>query len=72
MANIKMTSSNFDDILQDMADNIGDSRTNNYYFSPSELNENSIRQLAWEKNILLTINSIDSFIQKVIYLDKLN
>lgn len=67
-----MTSSNFDDILQDMADNIGDSRTNNYYFSPSELNESAIRQFAWEKDLLLTINSVDSFVSKVIYLDKLN
>lgn len=67
-----MTSSNFDDILQDMANNIGDSRTNNYYFSPSELNESAIRQLGWEKDLLLTINSVDSFVSKVIYLDKLN
>lgn len=72
MANIKMTIDNYDDILEDMASDSGTSRTDTYYFSPTELNESTIRQLAWTKNLILNISSIDSFVSKVIYSDILN
>ena len=55
-----------------MANNTGSARTDNFYFSPTELNESSIRQLAWEKNLILTIQSVDSFVSKVNYSDILN
>lgn len=67
-----MTPSNYDEILDDMASNTGSARTDNYYFSPTELNESSIRQLAWEKNLILTIQGQDSFVSKVNFLDILN
>ena len=67
-----MTPSNYDDILDDMASNTGSARTDNFYFSPTELNESSIRQLAWEKNLILTIQGQDSFVSKVNFLDILN
>lgn len=67
-----MTIDNFDDILESMASDSGTSRTDTYYFSPTELNESTIRQLAWTKNLILTIYSVDSFISKVIYSDILN
>lgn len=72
MANVKMTPSNYDDILDDMATNTGSARTDTFYFSPTELNEISIRQLAWEKNLVLTIQGVDSFVSKVNFLDILN
>lgn len=67
-----MTPSNYDEILDDMANNTGSARTDVYFFSPTELNESAIRQLAWEKGVLLTITSIDSFVSKVIFSDILN
>ena len=67
-----MTTSNYDNILDEMATNTGSARTDNFYFSPTELNESSIRQLAWEKNLILTIQSVDSFVSKVNYSDILN
>jgi len=72
MANVKMTPSNYDDILDDMATNTGSARTDTFYFSPTELNESSIRQLGWEKNLVLTIQGVDSFVSKVNFLDILN
>lgn len=72
MANVKMTPSNYDDILDDMATNTGSARTDSFYFSPTELNEISIRQLAWEKNLVLTIQGVDSFVSKVNFSDILN
>lgn len=72
MANVKMTPSNYDDILDDMATNTGSARTDNFYFSPTELNEISIRQLGWEKNLVLTIQGVDSFVSKVNFSDILN
>jgi hypothetical protein len=72
MANVKMTPSNYDDILDDMATNTGSARTDNFYFSPTELNEISIRQLGWEKNVVLTIQQVDSFVSKVNFSDILN
>lgn len=67
-----MTPSNYDDILDDMATNTGSTRTDTFYFSPTELNEISIRQLAWEKNLVLTIQGVDSFVSKVNFSDILN
>lgn len=67
-----MTIDNYDDILEAMASDSGTSRTDNYYFSPTELNESTIRQLAWTKNLILSITSVDSFVSKVIYSDILN
>lgn len=67
-----MTPSNYDDILDDMATNTGSARTDTFYFSPTELNEISIRQLGWEKNLVLTIQGVDSFVSKVNFLDILN
>ena len=72
MANVKMTPSNYDDILDDMATNTGSARTDSFYFSPTELNEISIRQLGWEKNLVLTIQGVDSFVSKVNFSDILN
>jgi len=72
MANIKMTTSNYDDILDDMATDTGTARTDNFYFSTNELNESSIRQFAWEKNVILSIQSVDSFVSKVNFSDILN
>lgn len=72
MANVKMTPSNYDDILDDMATNTGSARTDTFYFSPTELNEISIRQLAWEKNLVLTIQGVDTFVSKVNFSDILN
>lgn len=72
MANVKMTPSNYDDILDDMATNTGSARTDTFYFSPTELNEISIRQLGWEKNLVLTIQGVDSFVSKVNFSDILN
>jgi hypothetical protein len=43
-----------------------------FIFHHTELNESSIRQLAWEKNLILTIQSVDSFVNKVNYSDILN
>lgn len=72
MANIKMTIDNYDDILEAMAENLGSSRTDIYYFSPTELNESTIRQMAWDKNLILNISYVDSFVSRVIYQDILN
>jgi hypothetical protein len=69
MANIKMTPSNYNNILNDMATDTGSARTDSYYFSSTELNESSIRQLGWEKNLVLTIQGVDSFISKVNFSD---
>ena len=71
MANIKMTSANFDTILEDMSTETGTARTDMFYFSPTELNDSTIRQMAWKKNLILSIENVDGFISKLNYLDTL-
>ena len=72
MANIKLTANNFDNKLEDWKNDVGFSRADVLYFLTSEINETDIQQVAWEKNLLIAISSVDSFTSKIIFVDILN
>lgn len=71
MASIKMTSANFDTILEDMSTGKGTARTDIYYFSQGEFNESDIKQMAWKKNIIIAIQNVDTFVSKLTFIDNL-
>ena len=70
MAKIKLTTSNYSELLDDWANGI--STDNVLFFIKSEINENEIYQTAWTKNLLIQISSFDNFISKIIYIDTIN
>lgn len=72
MANIKLTTSNYDKVLSDWENNISNSRENVLYFLKSEINETDIQQMAWKKNMLISISGVDSFTSKITFIDTLN
>lgn len=64
MANIKVTSSNIGNIIDDMANNTGTARVDEFYFINNEFPQNTIRQMAWELNMIIKIYSVDDFTSK--------
>lgn len=67
MANVKINSSNYDNKLSDWkvsATNRGDL----LYFVTDELNEKYIQQVAWEKGLIIKIETI-GFLSKIAFLD---
>jgi hypothetical protein len=72
MANIKLTTSNYDNKLADWENNIGTTRADILYFLTSEINETDIQQVAWKKNVLISITRVDNFTSKITFLDTLN
>jgi hypothetical protein len=72
MANIKLTASNFDNKLEDWKNNVSTSRADVLYFLTSEINEIDIQQVAWEKNLLISISSVDNFTSKITFVDILH
>ena len=72
MANIKATSSNIDQILTDMAADYGTSRTDQFYFVSNELNENTIRQAAWDRSMIVTVTSINEYNSKFVFVEILS
>ena len=65
MAIVKMTKNNYDSTVNDMKNNTGSSRTDTYYFSKDEINLKDLRDLAWKKNVVVTISSIDDYVSSV-------
>jgi hypothetical protein len=65
MAVIKMTKNNYDSTVNDMKNNTGASRTDTYYFSKDEINLKDLRDLAWKKNVVVTISSIDDYVSSM-------
>jgi hypothetical protein len=72
MANIKATSENIEQIIIDMVNDTATSRTDNFYFVSNELNENTIRQLAWNQNLILDVSSINGYNNKFVFSEILN
>ena len=72
MANIKLTANNFDNKLEDWKNNVSTSRVDVLYFLTSEINETDIQQVAWEKNLLISISGVDNFTSKITFVDTLN
>ncbi|WP_396139113.1 hypothetical protein [Flavobacterium sp.] len=70
MAKIKLTTSNYSELLDDWANGIA--TDNVLFFIKSEINENEIYQTAWIKNLLIQISSFDNFISKITYIDTIN
>ena len=67
MPNVKINSSNYDNKLSDWkvsATNRGDL----LYFVTDELNEKDIQQVAWEKGLIIKIETI-GFLSKIAFLD---
>lgn len=69
MANIKVTSSNIEKIITDMVNDVENSRTNNFYFVSNELNETTIRQMAWDKNIIINVESVNGYNSKFVFFE---
>lgn len=72
MANIKLTPQNLENKLDEWENNVGTSRDDVYYFLTSVINETDIQQMAWDKNLLISISSVDNFTSKIIFVDTLN
>jgi hypothetical protein len=72
MASKKITSANLEAVIDDMAIDKNGARTDIFYFSQSELYTDTIKQLAWKKNVLVTVENIDTYISKLTYLETLN
>jgi hypothetical protein len=72
MANIKATSTNIEQIITDMVNDIATSRTDQFYFVSNELNENTIRQIAWDRNIIVNVVSVNGYNNKFSFLEILN
>jgi hypothetical protein len=72
MASKKITSANLEAVIDDMATDKNGARTDIFYFSQSELYTDTIKQLAWKKNVLVTVENIDTYISKLTYLETLN
>jgi hypothetical protein len=64
MANFKVTSSNIGNIINDMANDTGTARADEFYFIINEFPQNTIRQMAWDRNMMITIISVDDFTAK--------
>lgn len=69
MANIKVTSSIIEQIILDISNNTGSARSDSFYFVSTELTSSSIRQLAWDNNIILTISLINEYNYKFVFLE---
>lgn len=69
MASKKITSANLEAVIDDMATDNNEARTDIFYFSQSELYTDTIKQLAWKKNVLVTVEYIDTYISKLTYLE---
>ena len=72
MASKKITSANLEAVIDDMAIDKNGARTDIFYFSQSELYTDTIKQLAWKKSVLVTVEYIDTYISKLTYLETLN
>jgi hypothetical protein len=72
MASKKITSANLEAVIDDMAIDKNGARTDIFYFSQSELYTDTIKQLAWKKSVLVTVENIDTYISKLTYLETLN
>jgi hypothetical protein len=72
MASKKITSANLEAVIDDMATDKNEARTDIFYFSQSELYTDTIKQLAWKKSVLVTVENIDTYISKLTYLETLN
>jgi hypothetical protein len=55
-----------------MVNDTATSRTDNFYFVSIELNENTIRQLAWNQNLILDVSSINGYNNKFVFSEILN
>lgn len=71
MANIKLTQSNFDNMLSNWKTNKDTSRGDIFYFITEEINERDIRQVSWKKNILINISQVDNYVSKITFVDSL-
>jgi hypothetical protein len=72
MASKKITSANLEAVIDDMAIDKNGARTDIFYFSQSELYTDTIKQMAWKKSVLVTVENIDTYISKLTYLETLN
>lgn len=72
MANIKATTTNIQQIITDMVNNTATARTDQFYFVSNELNENTIRQMAWDNDIIVNVSSINGFNNKFVFSEILN
>jgi hypothetical protein len=72
MASKKITLENYKDVIDEMVKNTNGSRSDSHYFSQNELSPETLKQLAWEKNLLVTIENFDNPISKLTFLEILN
>ncbi len=69
MANIKINASNYDNKLNDWKNNVGATRADILHFVPGELNPADIQQVAWKKNLIVSIEAVNEFVSKITYVD---
>ena len=72
MANIKATSANIEQIIINMVNDTATARTDQFYFVSNDLNENTIRQTAWDQNIIVNITSINGYNNKFVFSEIIN
>lgn len=72
MNNVKVTNANIETILNDIQNEAGTAREDTFFFAQSEINESTIRQMAWDKNLILSFQALDSFIVKFTFSQTLN
>jgi hypothetical protein len=71
MANIKLTVTNYDSKLEDWKNNTGTTRDDILYFVKTEMNISDIRQVAWDKGLIIQIDGVDDFSSKITFVDLL-
>ena len=67
MPNVKINQANYDNKLIDWK-NSATNRSDLLYFVTDEMNEKDIQQLAWEKGLIIKIETI-GFLSKITFLD---
>lgn len=65
MASVKMTQNNSNNVLNDMKNNVGTSRSDEYYFCTNEINVKDLRDLAFKKNLIISVVQVDEYASKM-------
>ena len=67
MALIRIKTSHLNNVINDMVNNTGTSRTNEYYFDARDLPLGDVLDFAFEKKIILTITTVYSSYNKITF-----
>lgn len=65
METIKMTQSSFKSILAEMKKNDDKLIANEYYFATAEINTAELRKVAFENNLIISIEKVDELVSKL-------